>query len=112
MQVCHVLRYTPYTQTIKKLVDSGTLGKVINIQHLEPVGHYHYAHSYVRGAITQFEASNSLVTFVWIACLDWFGCLSAGCFIGNWRREDESSFMLLAKCCHDVRTNSSPNQLG
>ena len=41
-------RYTPYTQKVKELVTSGELGKVINIQHVEPVGFWHFAHSYVR----------------------------------------------------------------
>jgi len=49
LAVGHVLRYTPYTQKIKQLIDSGAIGKVINIQHMEPVGWFHHAHSYVRG---------------------------------------------------------------
>jgi predicted dehydrogenase len=47
--VGHVMRYTPYSTQIKKVIDSGVLGRVINIQHLEPVGYFHFAHSYVRG---------------------------------------------------------------
>ena len=47
--VCHVLRYTPYTQALKALLDRGAIGQVISIQHLEPVGYWHHAHSYVRG---------------------------------------------------------------
>jgi predicted dehydrogenase len=31
------------------LVDSGRLGQIVSIQHLEPVGFWHHAHSYVRG---------------------------------------------------------------
>ena len=49
LAVGHVLRYTPYTQKIKQLVSSGEIGDLINIQHVEPVGYYHFAHSYVRG---------------------------------------------------------------
>ena len=47
--VCHVLRYTPYTALVKQVVDAGRLGQVISVQHLEPVGFLHQAHSYVRG---------------------------------------------------------------
>ncbi len=47
--VCHVLRYTPYTAMIRELIRDGALGDVINVQHLEPVGWWHQAHSYVRG---------------------------------------------------------------
>jgi predicted dehydrogenase len=47
--VCHVMRYRPYTRLVKQLVDDGRLGEIVSVQHLEPVGHWHYAHSYVRG---------------------------------------------------------------
>jgi predicted dehydrogenase len=49
LAVCHVLRYTPYTALVKRVVDAGRLGQVISVQHLEPVGFLHQAHSYVRG---------------------------------------------------------------
>ncbi|KAJ3840870.1 hypothetical protein F5878DRAFT_611827 [Lentinula raphanica] len=45
----HVMRYSPYSQEITKIVQSGTLGQLINIVQVEPVGYYHFAHSYVRG---------------------------------------------------------------
>lgn len=69
LAVCHVLRYTNYTRLVKKIVDSGRIGDIVSVEHLEPVGFWHQAHSFVRG---------------------------------NWRNEKESSFMLLAKSCHDI----------
>lgn len=47
--VCHILRYTPYTQKIHELVKNGEIGNVMSVQHIEPVGNWHFAHSYVRG---------------------------------------------------------------
>ncbi len=47
--VCHVLRYTPFYRTIKKLLEDGKIGKIMNIDALECVGYYHMAHSFVRG---------------------------------------------------------------
>jgi predicted dehydrogenase len=67
--VCHVLRYTDFNRKLKSLTDSGLIGKIHNVQLLEPVGYWHQAHSFVRGP---------------------------------WRNQEESSFMLLAKSCHDL----------
>ena len=56
--VCHVLRYTPYTRALKSLVASGRLGDLVSLDRLEPVGWWHYAHSFVRGPWS-VEASSS-----------------------------------------------------
>ena len=47
--VCHVLRYTPFFQKIKEILDSGELGKIISIEQTENIGNFHIAHSFVRG---------------------------------------------------------------
>lgn len=47
--VCHVLRYAPYTRLVRSLVDAGAIGEIVSIQHHEPVGYWHQAHSFVRG---------------------------------------------------------------
>ncbi len=67
--VCHVLRYSPFYSSIKKIIDSGKIGEVVSIHASENVGFYHQAHSFVRGP---------------------------------WRNKEQSSPMILAKCCHDM----------
>ena len=47
--VCHVLRYAPYFIALKQVVDSGAIGDLVSIQHMEPIQYAHMAHSYVRG---------------------------------------------------------------
>lgn len=47
--VCHVLRYAPYFIKLRELMQSGAIGEIISMQHLEPIEHTHMAHSYVRG---------------------------------------------------------------
>ena len=47
--VCHVLRYTPFYKAMKKFIDDGNLGEVVNVVHTEGVGNVHMSHSFVRG---------------------------------------------------------------
>lgn len=66
--VCHVMRYAPFYNALCKSVREGLIGDIVDINHTENVGYWHFSHSYVRG---------------------------------NWRRSDETSPSILAKCCHD-----------
>ena len=47
--VCHVLRYAPFYQRLKKLLEEGAVGQIVSIQASENVGYWHQAHSFVRG---------------------------------------------------------------
>ena len=47
--VAHVLRYAPYTALLRSLIADGAIGDIVNVLHLEPVGFWHFAHSFVRG---------------------------------------------------------------
>lgn len=67
--MAHVLRYTQIFSTVKRLLESGEIGRLIHMDLIENVAYWHFAHSYVRG---------------------------------NWRREEDSSPMILAKSCHDL----------
>ncbi|SFY44601.1 Gfo/Idh/MocA family oxidoreductase (plasmid) [Streptomyces atratus] len=69
--VCHVLRYTPYTDLVKEVVDSGVLGELVSVEHLEPVGWWHYAHSYVRGPWRSERASSPMLLAKSCHDLDW-----------------------------------------
>ena len=69
LSVCHVLRYSPFFSKLKELLEDGRIGRLMTIQHMEEVGYWHHAHSFVRG---------------------------------NWRNSEESSPMILQKCCHDM----------
>jgi len=59
--VCHVLRYTAFYIALKKLIDSGALGKIISIEQTENVGYWHQAHSFVRGNWKNETTSNPMI---------------------------------------------------
>ncbi len=59
--ICHVLRFTPFFQSLKHLIDSGKLGKIISVQHLEAVGNTHQSHSFVRGNWGNSEETCSML---------------------------------------------------
>ncbi|QRV85526.1 oxidoreductase family, NAD-binding rossmann fold protein [Ceratobasidium sp. AG-Ba] len=61
--MCHILRYSKYNQALREMISSGRYGDLVNVVHVEPVGHYHFAHSYVRGNWNQeAKSSFSLMT--------------------------------------------------
>ncbi|MDD3655949.1 MAG: Gfo/Idh/MocA family oxidoreductase [Atribacterota bacterium] len=59
--VCHVLRHTPYFKKMKEIIDEGILGGIISIEHIEPVGYWHHAHSYVRGNWRNLKTSSPMI---------------------------------------------------
>lgn len=61
VQVCHVLRYTPFYQEIRRILDSGKIGEVVTIQAMENVQYWHQAHSYVRGNWAREETASPMI---------------------------------------------------
>ena len=59
--VCHVLRYSPFFIRLKEILDSGSLGPIVSIEHTENVGNFHMAHSFVRGNWRNSELSSPII---------------------------------------------------
>lgn len=49
LTVCHVLRYSPFFTKLKEVLENRIIGDLVSIQHIECVGYWHQAHSFVRG---------------------------------------------------------------
>ncbi|KAI2635051.1 NAD(P)-binding protein [Xylaria nigripes] len=46
----HVMRYSPHNMTLRKLLlEDKLIGDILSVHHTEPIGLWHFAHSYVRG---------------------------------------------------------------
>jgi predicted dehydrogenase len=59
--VAHVLRYTPFFQTIRRLLDEGSIGELVTIEHTENIGYWHFAHSYVRGNWRRTDETSPMI---------------------------------------------------
>ncbi len=57
----YVLRYTPFIEKIKALIDSQAIGSVVTIGHNENEGFWHHAHSYVRGEWSKASEASPLI---------------------------------------------------
>lgn len=69
--VCHTFRYVHSTQRIKQLLAAGAIGELVSVQHFEPVGWWHFAHAFVRGAWRREDESG-------------FFLLTKGCHDFDW----------------------------
>ena len=69
--VGHVLLYSNFTRKLKELLQAGTIGKIVSIQHLEPVGFWHQAHSFVRGNWRNESESSPMLLAKSCHDLDW-----------------------------------------
>lgn len=59
--VCHVLRYSVFFRALKNIIDSGKIGRIMNIEHSEGVGNIHHSHSFVRGNWSNEERSSFML---------------------------------------------------
>lgn len=61
LQICHVLRYSPFWMKLNELLAAGRLGRVITVEHRENVSYWHMAHSFVRGNWGNEAASTPMI---------------------------------------------------
>jgi predicted dehydrogenase len=61
LTVCHVLRYAPYFREMKSFLESGRLGQLVTLRHLEPVNFWRFTHSFVRGNWSIEEDSSPFI---------------------------------------------------
>ena len=71
LAVCHVMRYTEYTRAFRRLIEDGRIGAPVSVQHLEPVGWWHHAHSYVRGNWRRADESGPMLMTKSCHDVDW-----------------------------------------
>jgi predicted dehydrogenase len=71
LAVCHVMRYTAYTDEVREIVVSGRLGQLVGVEHLEPIGWWHFAHSYVRGNWRRSDQAGPSILTKCCHDLDW-----------------------------------------
>jgi predicted dehydrogenase len=94
--ICHVLRYTPFFRTVKKLLDEERIGKLMAIQHIENVAYWHQAHSFVRGNWRNSKESSPMILakschdmdiLLWLVGAD---CTKVSSFgsLGHFRKEN------------------------
>lgn len=61
--ICHVLRYSQHNMLLRHLLlEREVIGDVMSIEHVEPIGWWHYSHSYVRyvrGSTYHYRVANS-----------------------------------------------------
>ena len=61
LHIGHVLRFTPFFQTLREVITSGRLGEVVTVEHRENVRSWHMAHSYVRGNWARGEMATPMI---------------------------------------------------
>ncbi|MDQ6601014.1 Gfo/Idh/MocA family protein [Bacillus salipaludis] len=61
LTIGHVLRYTEFWSTIKKVIEKGDIGEVVSLQLNENVEVMHMSHSFVRGNWNNKEKSSPMI---------------------------------------------------
>jgi predicted dehydrogenase len=69
--VAHVLRYSEVTRAVESLLGEDGIGEIVSVQHLEPIGDWHFTHSFVRGNWRNEAASGPVLLTKSCHDIDW-----------------------------------------
>jgi len=76
LMVCHVLRYAPFFERLKELLDENVIGRLTHVTLTENVAYWHYAHSFVRGVFRNTTISSPFILAKSCHDLDLIGYLT------------------------------------
>lgn len=61
VMLTHVMRYAPFYQQIKQMIDNGILGEIVTLNQTENIAYWHFALSYVRGPWRKMADSSATI---------------------------------------------------
>ena len=61
VMICHVLRYAPFYQAVKRLVEQGEIGRIISMNTTERVSYHHMVSSFVRSRWNRSDCSAGML---------------------------------------------------
>ena len=61
VMLTHVMRYAPFYQQIKQMIDNGILGEIVTLNQTENIAYWHFALSYVRGPWKKMADSSATI---------------------------------------------------
>ncbi|WP_313134589.1 Gfo/Idh/MocA family protein [Anaerocolumna sp.] len=76
LMVCHVLRYAPFFEKLKEIIDEERIGQLVNIEMTENCAYWHFVHSYVRGVFRNETISSPFILAKSCHDLDLIGYLT------------------------------------
>ena len=121
--VGHVLLYSNYTRKLKELLQTGAIGKIVSVQHLEPVGYWHQSHSFVRGNWRNESESSPMLLAKSCHDLDWIRhvvdqkCVAVSSFgnLNHFKKEEKpieaGNAMTCNQCQHEPNCCYSAQRL-
>ncbi len=76
--VCHTLRFMDGFRKVKQILESGIIGDLVHVDHMEAIGHFRFAHNYVRGRWAREKENTFLLLHKCSHDIDYINWLFSG----------------------------------